>query len=160
MAGQLEITLALLPPPVLWLSFPEKLHDLDFTFLFFFSPDLRDPNSPARDRTWALGRESAESQPLDHWRIPSTSPSDGWPASHTALSTLSFGQTAFFPSPAVYESRKSEVSGKSKRKRRKWWQIIVWPNIFVVRSRSRTLVGEAREVPEGGGTCMPMADSC
>ena len=36
MAGQLEITLALLPPPVLLLSFPEKLHDLDFTFLFFF----------------------------------------------------------------------------------------------------------------------------
>ena len=100
------------------------------SLFFFFSPDLRDPNSPARDRTWALGRESTESQPLDHWRIPSTSPSDGWPACDTALSTLPFAQTAFFPSLAVYESGKSEVSGKSKRKRRKWWQSILWPNIF------------------------------
>ena len=33
-------------------------------------------------------------------------------------------------------------------------------NKVVARSRSRTLVGEGRQVPEGGGTCMAMADSC
>ena len=59
--AELENHLGSLVPPVLLLSFSEKLHNLDFTFLFFFLLNHRDPNSPTRDQTWALGSERAES---------------------------------------------------------------------------------------------------
>ena len=61
--AELENHLGSLVSPVLLLSFSENLHNLDFTFLFFFFflLNLRDPNSPTRDQTWALGSECAES---------------------------------------------------------------------------------------------------
>ena len=45
--------------------------DPNFFFFFFATPrSLWDLSSPTRDRTQALGSESAEFQPLDHQGIP------------------------------------------------------------------------------------------